>query len=153
MPSNGISSPDIATATNRYRAALDRAEQPLEPSSMRRRAQKAGLWAVAAGLSIAGCSSSRPVDPLTARLAAICKLDAHALSYWGRGSATFAPHPPSYVWQTADAKHSVELAFPNEPSGSTQMFVSCDDNPMQRPLTVDRTSLPKESPAIGNGGG
>jgi hypothetical protein len=104
-------------------------------------------------LGACGGGSVHKVDPLTNRLAGMCGLDPQTLSYWGHGAPGFAG-PPPYIWQTADAKHSVELAFPVGLSDDPRMFVSCDNDNARRPVTVNKRELPSDLPSpIGNGGG
>lgn len=105
---------------------------------------------VTAAFLLGGCGDNgRPVDPLTQRLADICGLDPHDLSYASRGASGYGG-PPPYVWQTTDARHSVQLAFPSgvRPSSSTTMFVSCDNDGRQQPLEVMPGELPTESDRI-----
>jgi hypothetical protein len=105
------------------------------------------IVAIAVAL-LAGCGNDgHPVDPLTQRLADICGLDAQDLRYASRGASGYGG-PPPYVWQTQDARHSVELAFPagvRMSDDGGRMFVSCDDDGRQQSITVTKRELPRES--------
>ena len=121
--------------------------------SRRAAATAGGVLLLLTFLGACGHADGQTADPLTRRLASICGFPPGDLSYWGRGSPNFGGRPLPYIWQTADFRHSVSLASATFGGAATsRMYVSCDNNPSRRPITVPEGDLPRETPAVSDGG-